>query len=129
MFSWLSSQKIIAGSLDSSTRIVAEVAQAVLAEHGDLLKHVAGVVELGEGRGEEAVPEQRHLLCNGGGGTRGGVGVDRRLVSLLERRLDLLAPGAEAGASEQVRHQLKIGELSDVGTTNRHTRTSFANAG
>src|SRR4051812_5948569 len=55
--------------------------------------------------------------------------LDRRLVPLLERRLKLLAPSPEASATEEVRHQLKICELTYLGTTNRHTRTSLANAG
>jgi hypothetical protein len=52
-----------------------------------------------------------------------------RLVPLRERSLKLLAAGSEAGAPEKVRHQLQIGELLYIGTTNRHTTTSFANAG
>ena len=49
----------IPGDLDQQG---AKVAQRVLAEHGDLVGHHLGVVELGEARREQVMPEKRHLL-------------------------------------------------------------------
>jgi hypothetical protein len=51
------------------------------------------------------------------------------LVPLFDSRFKLIACGAKASAPVQVRYLLKLRELLDVGTANRHTRTSLANAG
>ena len=63
MLNWLlSSQWIIAPIFGKLDRQRPEIAQAVLPQHADLVDHGAGLLGLGVGGGEEAVPEESHLL-------------------------------------------------------------------
>ena len=52
----------MAGSCDKPQEQVLEASHAAVAEHVELACHHARLDELGGGRGEDAVPEEAHLL-------------------------------------------------------------------
>ena len=89
----------VAGELQQE---VLEAAEPHPAEHLELVQDRARVVGLGVGRGEEAVPEERHLLL------QGAARVDHTVEPLRRRALRALVQGAVKPADHVLGYHLRV---------------------